>query len=177
MSGLIGSSTKTLRVQEFRASGTWTRPAGVKTARLFMVGAGGGTNASGQYQVSQPGNVVDINYDVDGKASCAVVIGAGAASSDGGNTTFDGVAVAKGGKASGVYNNNQEATLATGWIQTGRDGFGGMGGFVTSTKMAGAPSNGGAAWGSAPQANTGAGASGTDAIAGGSGYLRVEWYE
>lgn len=175
MAGLIGgSSSKTLRVQEFRASGTFTVPSGVKTVSLFMVGAGGGID--GGYRAGQGGNVVEVNYDVSGKASCAVVIGAGVSGGDGGDTTFDGVVIAKGGVANGAYWNaavqGQTAPMA------GKNGFGGHGqmgnGFVGTVPL---NAVNGARTGQAGSANTGAGASGSAAQAGGSGYCRVEWYE
>lgn len=166
MAGLIGgSSSKTLRVQEFRSSGTFTVPSGVKTVRLFLVGGGGGAAAG---YLAQGGNLVEVNYDVNGKASCSVVIGAGGAvGSPGGNTTFDGVVIAKGGCEQGV--------LASGSVtpqlgEAGRCGFGGHG--ADGTRIA--PANGAYGQATGP-ANTGAG--GGPSAPGGSGYLRVEWEE
>ncbi|KRB70496.1 glycine-rich domain-containing protein [Noviherbaspirillum sp. Root189] len=181
MAGLIGTSGgKTLRVMEFRASGTFTVPSGVKTVELFLVGGGGGT-ASNTYAAGQGGNVVKTKYDVNGKASCAVVIGAGGAAggSDGGNTSFDGVAIAYGGSGNGIRATDSSGSFgpetgsSTG-VVVGVDGFGGNG-VTVSYPYAAHPANGAKSLSAGP-ANTGAGASGGNR-AGGSGYARVEWYE
>lgn len=162
MSGLIGGS-KTLRVKEFRSSGNFTVPHGIKTVSLFMVGGGGG-GASGH--TGQGGNVVEVNYDVDGKASCNVIVGAGGVgATSGGDTSFDGVAIAKGGSPYGV---TLSGTVVPQIGSAGKNGFGGPGGNGTySVAGNGALGNGAGA------ENTGAGS----ASNGGSGYLRVEWYE
>lgn len=173
MSSVIGGE-KTLRVKEFRASGVFTVPPGLKTVDLFMVGAGGGTGAQ-MFAAAQGGNVVSIKFDVSGKESCAVVIGAGSVGGAGGDTSFDGVAIAKGGAANGLAS----ASVAAG--QVGHDcggafGFGGNGTVAQNGAYAwGKPGNGSIP-NSAGADNTGAGASGAG-FAGGSGYLRVEWYE
>lgn len=177
MAGLIGgSSGKTLRVQEFRTSGTFTVPSGVKTVELFMVGGGGGTSASG-YKAGQGGNVLEVNYDVSGKASCAVVIGAGGSNTGGagGSTSFDGVVVSNGGAGDGAASCSIEPTQHSGTPVSGRAGFGGNGVHNSTNGCYRAPGNGAYA-NSDGTTNTGAGASGAGK-AGGSGYLRVEWYE
>lgn len=178
MAGLIGgSSSKTLRVKEFRASGVFPVPAGVKTVWLFLVGGGGGTGSE-THTAGQGGNVVKVNYDVSGKASCNVAIGAGGGvGGDGGDTIFDGVVVAAGGAVNGVKGTSSTSTTTHDVppaIKSGEDGFGGNG-VVASYPFAAQPHNG-AKTNSAGLANTGAGASGTSRT-GGSGYARVEWYE
>ena len=160
MSGLI-SSGKTLRVQEFRASGTWTNP-GVKTVSIFSIGGGGASGTSG----GQAGRLVKGGYDVNGKSSCVVVIGAGGVAGNGGDTSFDGVLIAEGGRINGGGTNS-----GVGAFVTGEDGYGGVGGNSISYFT---PTNGASA-NATTFPNSGAGGSaGGD---GASGYLRVEWYE
>jgi hypothetical protein len=165
MAGLIGAAEKTLRVKEFRTSGTFTVPAGVKTVSLFLVGGGAGAGAG---FCGQGGNVVSVNYDVSEKVSCAVLIGAGgAATSPGGTTSFDGVVNAAGGASNGVVISGAVSpTIGT----SGQSGFGGHG----ANGVYAVASNGAYSGGVAP-ANTGAGGGTTSA--GGSGYARMEWYE
>lgn len=173
MSGLIGgSSSKGLRVKEFRSSGTFPVPSGVKTVSLFLVGGGAGSDGNDS---GTGGNVIRINYDVDGKASCAVLIGSGGVSGGhGGDTVFDGVVVAKGGTA------NSGGTMTAGYFQqvesAGRDGFGGIGGIgagrFVGMNGAGNPRPG--RYDGVPSTGGGGAAGGS---VGGSGYLRVEWYE
>ncbi|MEC4722939.1 hypothetical protein RY831_27650 [Noviherbaspirillum sp. CPCC 100848] len=168
MAGFFQSSgSGRLRVMEFRASGSFPVPAGLKTVSLFLVGGGGASNA--QTYAGQGGNIVKINYDVTGKASCVVVIGAGGTNGgDGGSTTFDGAVVAVGGKGNvGITN---PMSIADG----GEDGFGGHGIGYAST-AAFITANGGA-MNAAAGANSGGGGGGATGT-GGSGYLRVEWYE
>lgn len=158
MSGLMQAG-KSLRVQEFRTSGTFTVPAGCLTVSLFLVGGGGG--ATGGY-AGGGGNVVEVNYDVSGKSTCAVVIGAGGTTGDGGKSSFDGVVEAIGGVGSVIQAAGQNP------YPSGKNGFGGAAGQTGY----GAPVNGGA--GIQPLANSGAGS--LSGMAGGSGYCRVEWY-
>lgn len=168
MSGLIAGATSApkLRVKEFRTSGTWTNP-GAKTVELFMVGGGGGSFSSNS---GLPGQILEIKYDVEGKASCAVAIGAGGVNSaSGGNTTFDGVAIAYGGQGAVV-------TASSRSVVVGKDGFGGMYCPESSTYASAPPINGAVINGDG-KPNTGAGAAGTLSWTGGSGYLRVEWTE
>lgn len=167
MAGLMGgSSSKTLRVQEFRASGTFTVPTGVKTIELFLVGAGGGGGAT---QGGGPGQVLRTKYDVNGKNSCVVVIGAGGAAdaANGGDSTFDGVVVAVGGIAQAGFANSGAPVVSV----SGNDGFGGIGSGSANVGIVG----NGARMLKDGAANSGAG--GAFSKAGGSGYARVEWYE
>lgn len=168
MAGLIGDASKKRRVKEFRSSGTFPVPSGVKTVWLFMVG--GGAGGSSTNYAGGGGHIVETVYDVDGKASCAVVIGAGgAANSGGGNTTFDGVVVARGGFDSIHYSGN---TYVPAGCVAGKAGFGGHGSASFGNFM---PTNNGGSSAYAPLANTGGG--GGVNSPGGSGYLRVEWEE
>lgn len=176
MSALIGpAASKTLRVKEFRSSGTFTVPPGVKTVELFLVGGGGGS--SDQFKLGSGGQILKTKYDVSAVSSCAVVIGAGGVNADGGDTSFDGVAVACGGIKDGTYDSGAALTGNVS-SQSGQDGFGGAG-----LQMAGngngkfAPTNGSRAGKLTQPANSGAGANGGTTAAAGSGYCRVEWYE
>lgn len=176
MAGLISfgaSGSKTLRVLEFRASGTATGwPSTVKAVQIFAVGAGGASTAS--YNGGEGGNIIETFYNVDGKASCAVVIGAGAVGSSGGNTTFDGVLIATGGKVDGVYASGAVNTIQNSALDSGKNGFGGAG-LGALNNHANVRKNGASA-GVGGAANTGAGSS-SNGAAGGSGYLRVMWEE
>lgn len=164
MAGLIGASAKTRRVKEFRASGTFTVPTGVKTVYLFQVGGGGG--GDGSSTGGQGGNVIQMPYDVDGKASCAVVIGAGGTQGNaGGDTIFDGVVIAHGGEAGRGFLSGNPVSVAS---PTGTDGFGGSNGAISAAVAI----NGARL---SPKANTGAG--GVQTSGGASGYARVEWDE
>lgn len=177
MAGLIGSTTKSLRVKEFRTSGTFAVPSGVKTVSLFLVAGGGGGDTGG---AGLGGNVVEVNYDVDGKASCAVIIGGGGgAGSEGGTTSFDGVVTAKGGMYASINSTAAAGTIGLAIASSGKHGFGGHG---QSHTLKNAPMNGGGALSGtgtaqAPAANSGGGGAGGAANLGASGYARVEWYE
>lgn len=164
MSGLFGGSgSRTLRVKEFRASGTFVVPAGVKTVELFLVG--GGSGSSGNY-LGAGGNLVKILYDVSGLLSCPVLIGAGGlVDGNGGDTSFNGDAVAEGGErfAGGYMGVAFEYSVA------GQDGFGGHGSNANNR----CTFNGGRYGAGATNKGGGGGSS----FAGGSGYCRVEWYE
>lgn len=162
MSGMIGSASKTLRVKEFRASGTFTVPDGVKTVELFLGGGGAGGNSTAGG--GNPGRIVETKYDVYGKASCAVVIGAGGIiNSEGGNSSFDGVVIAEGGRSAFVPTN--------GPVMVGVKGFGGVGADSNSQVSV----NGAKGPGADAPSNSCAG--GARNHVGGSGYCRVEWYE
>lgn len=86
----------------FRASGTWTKPAGCTTVRVQVVGGGGG--AAGYCESGGAGCYAEGTYDVSAVSTVAVTVGGGgnavgyyAAAGDGGTSSFGSYISASGG--------------------------------------------------------------------------------
>ncbi len=76
--------------QIFTASGTWTKPAGVKTAEVTIVGASGGVNNSSA--ATSAGGYYKRVIDVSNMTSVAVTVGAGGGqNSAGGSSGFGSI--------------------------------------------------------------------------------------
>jgi hypothetical protein len=195
------------QTQEYTTgSGNWTVPANVTLCWVTLQAAGGSgaKNASGGGGGGSGEMAFRIPYKVTGGGTVAYSVGAGAASSNGGNTTFGTLSVEGGkynagtGGASGGGPLGSTTPSAIGTWAVSRMG-GGAGG---SSSNAGAPSaayaggaaggtagGGAASWfaqggagssGSTPtQPGVGAGSGGTTTgattVAGGNGYILIEW--
>lgn len=107
--------------QVFTSSGTWTKPNGVKTVEVTLVGAGGGGST---YGFGGPGGVIKRTLDVSNITSATVTVGAGgAATKSGGSTIFNNQLVAIGGEgATNGLNTNFEAAGANGWTDLSETG-------------------------------------------------------
>lgn len=110
--GALAGGGRLLSTRSFTASGTWTRPSGVRFVLVFALGAGGGGGGAGGAASSGAagggggaGGLALRFLDVSAVASRAVTIGAGgtAGAATGGNggtggaTSFGSDAVAQGG--------------------------------------------------------------------------------
>jgi len=124
---MIASSVRVGLVsqQVFNASGTWTKPAGVKTVKVYVTGGGGaGSGVAGNQlddsgQGGAAGGTAIKIIDVSSISSVSVTIGAGGSASDnagadgadGGTSSFGSYASATGGEGGngGANDNNQPA--------------------------------------------------------------------
>ena len=119
-----GTGENSIILQEYIASGTWNKPAGIKAALLVAVGAGGGggsgaRNAAGtnRFGAGGAGGGAMVWYFVQAaslSSSMSVTVGAGGtggaaqtvdttngnSGTNGGDTIIGGIVVAKGGNAS-----------------------------------------------------------------------------
>ena len=121
-----------LNVQNFTATGTWTRPAGVGTVRAIVCGSGGGGGGGSRVAAATAGTggagggggfCADVPYKAaDAGASQTVTIGA--AGTAGGGATVNGNA----GTAGGVGGTSSFGTLVQAF-----GGGGGEGGPVNTT--------------------------------------------
>jgi hypothetical protein len=105
--------------QVFTTSGTWTKPTGVKTVEVTVVGAGGGCTYSSS--ASGGGGFYRAIADVSTVSSVAVTVGAGQTSNtDGGESSFGSFIACTGGKT--VTNINQGGNSGV-WYYKSIPGF------------------------------------------------------
>jgi hypothetical protein len=131
----VSSAGKVRKTQVFTTSGTWTRPAGVDSVHVFLVGAGGGGGGVSTAETDRVGGgggggqVVERDLSVAGNLT--VTIGAGGA----GGATTDLYFPNRG-------SNGGDSTLTGGASLTAYGGSGGGGGGSSSYYRPGLPGNG-----------------------------------
>lgn len=140
---VAGAATAMPTVQVFTATGTWTKPTGVRRVRVRGLGGGGGgagATASAANTCGGSGGAAGSYgegvYDVTGTSSVAVTIGAagaaGAAANGnggaGGQTTFGALLTCPGGNG-GIA---MAAGSAVGFFGGGTPGAAGNGGSINS---------------------------------------------
>jgi hypothetical protein len=122
----------------FTASGTWTRPEGVRYAKALVIGGGGSGAKDSTATVGGGGGgggAAIGTYDVSGAGSQAVTVGAGgapvtaasAAGNTGGTSSFGALASATGGAGGQTNSHGGNGGLGSGGDINARGNDGGQG--------------------------------------------------
>jgi hypothetical protein len=172
-----GGGGLTPKFQDFTSSGSFTPTQALIDAggylEAFVVGGGGRSNSSSR--AASGGEAQLVPMYLTNTNSVTVVIGAGATSSSGNQSQFLG-ATAGGvdvtSRAGSGSKDTQDLQLSPGWGNKNGDTAAGNGFFGYGAGGAGIANEGGVGQ---PKANSGQG--GEYLQAGGSGFVRVMWYE
>lgn len=179
-----GGGDKTLKQKIFTTSGTWTRPSGVDSVQVFLVGGGGGgycfssspnglkcCGGGGEVRSFVVPVITDVTITI-GAGGSSYYVGSGTAS-DGGDTSFGPVS-ARGGKhaissfagLSGNGNKGVAGPDSHNYGGAAGGAYDGVAGFGCRGDTADAPSNSGKGSNISSSSSTG-----------GSGLCVVTWWE